>query len=76
MGHESRGAPLAPLNFDLILAFGHEALPSGVAGVDPDLVDLTLRPRGHQKVVDAVGVVGFLFDYLIRYYCQIHDLVS
>ena len=41
MGHESRGAPLAPLqNFDLILAFGHEAPPSGVVGVDPDLVDL------------------------------------
>ena len=44
MGHESRGAPLAPLqNFDLILAFGHEALPSGVVGVDPDLVDLKTK---------------------------------
>ena len=43
MGHESRGAPLDPLSFDLILAFGHEAPPSGVVGVDPDLVDLKTK---------------------------------
>ena len=48
MGHESRGAPLDPLSFDLILAFGHEAPPSGVVGVDPDLVDLKTKKKPFQ----------------------------
>ena len=48
MGHELRGAPLALQNFDLILAFGHEAPPNGVAGVDPDLVDLKYKKKSFQ----------------------------